>query len=112
MCCDEFSDGVCAVHSTYFNLLYAIYLLYYRVHTPTVFQHSINSRMLLVVYCIGNILYIEFCRRDTTDFDLVVVSRNRYSPHHILWYSEYKTTDKYMIRLSNRFRYRYTNTFI
>ena len=43
---------------------------------------------------------------------VVVVSRNRYSPHHILWYSEYKTTDKYMIRLSNRFRYRYTNTFI
>ena len=23
-----------------------------------------------------------------------------YSPHHILWYSEYETTDKYMIRLS------------
>ena len=31
---------------------------------------------------------------------------------YTLWYTEYKTTDKYMIRLSNRFRYRYTNTFI
>ena len=28
------------------------------------------------------------------------VSRNRYSSHHILWYTEYKTTDKYIIRLS------------
>ena len=43
---------------------------------------------------------------------VLVLSRNMYSPHHILWYIEYETTDKYMIRLSNRFRRRNTNTFI
>ena len=28
----------------------------------------------------------------------VIVSRSMYPPHHIPWYTEYKTTGKYMIR--------------
>ena len=27
---------------------------------------------------------------------VLLLSRNRYPSHHILWYTEYKTTDKYM----------------